>query len=528
MDRFDTKAMPGSSGAWAAAGTPGANLLLGGLALAYFLIQWLPSFSGPYGYFIDELYYLACARHLALGYVDHPPLSIALLALVRAVGGDSLPVLRLVPALTGGAVVLVTGLMARRLGAGTFGQALAAGSVMAGAITMVIFGIYSMNALDILLWAACFWVLIDIEEHERPRDWLRFGVLLGLGLLNKHTMVLLVLGVGVGMVLTRARRHLARPWFWLGMAIAFVMLLPNLLWQARHGWPSLEFYVNADVLKNQPTPPLEVVLQQVLFMNPAALPVWLGGLLVLWGRRFEGRLRHVAWMYVLLLLMLALGQKSRPDRLVPAYSVLFAAGGAGIDAFIRNRGRLWLRPVMVGALALFGAALAPIGMPLLPPATTARYGAALGIVPQIESGEGKRTALPQWLADRFGWEQLAADVGRAAGRLSPEERASTVILAPSYGQAGAIEHFGRGRDLPPVYAPHNNYYLWGPPENSVRTVIVVGFRESTLRERFTDVRLALVHDCEWCPGWRDRTSIWIARGPQASLRDSWPKLKHFE
>jgi hypothetical protein len=507
-------------------GTPGADRLLAALAIAYFLILWLPGLGGPYGYFIDELYYLACAQRPAAGYVDHPPLSILLLAVVRAVAGDSLPVLRFLPAATGAAAVAATGLMARRLGAGTFGQGLAAGSVMAGGLAMVMFGFYSMNSLDVLLWIACFWILIDVEERGGTLDWARLGVAFGLGLLNKHTIVMLAAAVGAGMLLTRARRHLARRGPWLALAIALLLLLPNLVWQARNGWPSLEFYVNADRFKNQPTPPHEVLLQQVLFMNPAALPVWLAGLFFLLGRGHGGRLRHFGWAYLALLALLVLGRKSRPDRLLPAYPVLFAAGGVAIDAFVRRRRLPWLRPAMAVALVAFAGVLAPIGLPVLPPATTAGYGAALGIVPQIESGEGKRSALPQWLADRFGWEELARDVERVAATLTPAERARAMVLAPSYGQAGALERFGRG--LPPVYGLHNNYHLWGPPPDSLRIAIALGFGESGLRERFEEVRLVAVHDCDWCTPWRDGARIWIARGPRARLSEEWPRLGHYE
>jgi 4-amino-4-deoxy-L-arabinose transferase-like glycosyltransferase len=257
-----------------------ANAILLSLALVYFLLEWIPSFFGTYGYFIDELYYVACSERLAFGYVDHPPLSVFLLRLVRALIGDSLVALRLVPSLAGAATVLLTGLLARRLGAGVFGQALAAGAAMAGSMYHVMFSSYSMNSLSLLMWTVCFWILVEIERREEPRLWMAFGAVAGLGLENKHTFVLLALGLAVGLVLTPARCHLRSRWLWIGLGIAILLLLPNLLWQQANGWPSLEFYRNADLYKNVPTPPLEVLKQQVLGMNPAALPVWLAGVVL--------------------------------------------------------------------------------------------------------------------------------------------------------------------------------------------------------------------------------------------------------
>jgi 4-amino-4-deoxy-L-arabinose transferase-like glycosyltransferase len=354
-----------------------ANSVLLGLALLYFLLEWIPSFAGTYGYFIDELYYIACSGRLALGYVDHPPISILLLRLIRELLGDSLPALRLVPALCGAALVILTGLIARRLGAGVFGQALAAGAVMVGSICHVMFSFYSMNSFAFVIWAGCFLLLIEIERRDEPRLWLAFGLLAGLGLQNK-TIVLLALGLAVGLVLTPARRHLGSRWLWLGACVAALLFLPNLLWQVQHGWPSIEFYRNADIYKNVPTPPLEVLTQQFLFMNPAAFPVWFAGLIFFLVTKDGRRFRHLGWIYVVLLLLMLVGQKSRPDRISPAYPILFAGGGVLLEQVTSAMRWRWLRVALPALLLLLGAALAPIGIPLLSPPTTAAYGAMLG------------------------------------------------------------------------------------------------------------------------------------------------------
>lgn len=503
-------------------------MILPGLALAFFLLEWIPGFAGPYGYFIDELYYVACSERLAFGYVDHPPLSIFLLRLVRETLGDSLPAIRLVPALAGAATILLTGLIARRLGAGRYGQAIAALAAMVGSVLEVLFGVWSMNALGFLFWAAAFLILVEIERRDEPRLWLAFGAVAGLALENKHTFVLMGAGLAVGLVLTPARRHLASRWLWMGAGIALLLLAPNLLWQQANGWPSLEFYRNADLYKNLPTPPLEVLKQQILFMNPAALPVWIAGVVFLLATERGRRYRHLGWLFVTLLALMVASQKSRPDRITAAYIIVFAGGGVLLESLSMRGGLRWIRPAVPALLAISGVALAPLAIPLLPPATTARYGSWLGIVPQIERGEGKRTQLPQWLADRFGWEQFVGDIEEAAGRLNPDERRHAIVIVPSYGHAGAIELLGRGRDLPPVYSGQNTSFLWGPPPEEVSAAIMAGFREETLREFSSEVELAGVHDCDWCMPWRDGIPIRIARRPFRSFHDAWPDFKHFE
>jgi hypothetical protein len=291
---------------------------------------------------------------------------------------------------------------------------------------------------------------------------------------------------------------------------------------------SLEFYRNADLYKNVPTPPLEILKQQVLFMNPAAVPVWAAGLVFFFGTKAGRPYRHLGWLFVVLLVMMLVGQKSRPDRITAAYTILFAGGGVLLERWVKQpRGR-WLRYYLPVSLLLAGVVLAPIGIPLLSPQTTAVYAGTLGLVPQLEKGTGKKSELPQWLADRFGWEQLADDVAAAVGTLSAAERARAIVLAPSYGHAGAIELFGRDRGFPPVFSGQNNYYLWGPPEDPVEAAVFVGFSEETAKALFETVEQVAVHDCEWCMPWRDEMPIRIGRGSKVSFRGAWSEFKHFE
>lgn len=505
------------------------TIILLGLAAIYFLIEFVPGVVGSYGYFIDEFYYLACTDHLAAGYVDHPPLSILLLWAVRAIAGDSLAAMRVVPALAGAMTIVIIGLMARRLGAARFGQVLAALGAMTASVYHVLFSYYSMNALALLVWSVGFWLLIDIERRSAQRLWLAFGGLIGIGLLNKHTFVMLPLLLALAMALTSARRHLTRRWFWLGCIVAVVLFLPNLVWQYRNGWPSIEFYRNADLFKNLATPPIQVMFQQVLMMNPGAMPVWGAGLVFFLFTRRGRLLRHLGLVYLGLLILMLIGHKSRPDRIAGAYPVLLAGGGTLLGELSRRRGLGWLRLALPAVLVLTGVALAPLGLPLLPPAILARYAATLGVVPRIEQGEGKMTQLPQWTAYRLGWDSYVDDVAAVVQEIPPEERRHAIILVPTYGQAGALELLGRGRDLPPVYATQNSYYHWGPPRDSVDVTIVTGpFSEATVRSFYENVQLARVHRCDWCMPWLGRAPIWIARGQRAPLAEVWPKLKHYE
>jgi hypothetical protein len=460
-----------------------------------------------YGYFIDELYYIACARRLDFGYVDHPPLALAILRLNLALFGDSLAALRLPSAIAGALTALTTGWLAARLGAGRVGQALAAICAVVPPMFLVLFNFFSMNSIEILLWTAMLVVTVLMVERNEPRLWVVFGALAGTALENKHTVVVLAIGIVAGLALTSERRLLVTRWLVVGGAVAFVLFVPNLLWQIEHDFPSLEFYRNATLFKNRPLPPLHVVWNQILFMSPFTFPVWAAGLYYCFRRRPE--LRFLAMAYMLLLGSLVVSQSSRPDRVAGLYPALFACGAVAIERAVRS---FPARALVLTGLLAGSVVLGAVSLPILPPETAARYLALLGIDTQVERGAGKRAELPQWLADRFGWEELVDQVTAVYDALSEEEKARAVILAPSYGHAGALELFGRGR-LPPVMSPHNSYHLWGAVTfgsskvaSSSRSATTAGI--GTIYESISSG----VPTLRLRPAWRDEMPIFIARG----------------
>jgi len=504
---------------------------LGAVAVAAVALQIGATLLGQlrgYGYFIDELYYIACARRLDFGYVDHPSLAPAILRLNLAFFGDSLVALRLPSAIAGALTALATGWLAARLGAGRFGQLLASICAIVPPIFLVLFSFFSMNSFEVFLWTAMLAVAVLMVERNEPRLWVVFGALAGIALENKHTVVVLALGVVIGLALTPERRFLFTKWLLLGGAIAFVLFLPNLLWQIEHGYPSLEFYRNATLLKNQPLPPLQVVWNQILFMSPFTFPVWAAGLYFCLRRRTE--LRFVALAYLLLLGSLVVSQSSRPDRLAGLYPALVACGAVQLQkVFLSMRARVLVVTGLLAGSAVLGA----ISLPILPPETTARYLGLLGIDTQIERGAGKRAELPQWLADRFGWEELVEQVTAVYRSLPEEERTRAAILAPSYGHAGALELFGQGR-LPPVMSPHNTYHLWG--RDDLRrleggVLISISYDADEIGEIYETIEPVAVYDCDYCMTWRDEMPIFIARGLKltgAELGAAWEAAKNYQ
>jgi len=258
--------------------------------------------NGRYGYFRDELYYIACARHLDFGYIDQPPLSILLLRLSEAFLGDSLFAVRLLPAAAGAVTVSLTGVIARELGGRTWAIALACAASPCALFNLAVGNFFSMNAFEPLFWTACIYILVRVVNGGSPTLWLWLGALLGLSLENKHSTVFFAAGIFVALLLTPERAHFSKKWIWLGGLIAFAIALPNILWEARHHWPTYELLSNiAHSNKNVGLSPTQFIAQQVVFMNPGTFPLWLAGLLWVFGSREGRRYRAIGIIYLVTL-----------------------------------------------------------------------------------------------------------------------------------------------------------------------------------------------------------------------------------
>src|ERR1022692_1777790 len=478
-----------------------------------------------YGYFGDELYYLACAQHLAWGYVDQPPLIALVAKLVRLTLGDSLPALRLIPALAGTASVLLAGLMARELGGRRFAQTLAALAVLLAPGNQALNSLFTMNAFEPLIWMGCAYLVIRIIRTGNAKLWLWVGVLAGVGLENKHSMLIFGFGIVVGLVFTGERRWLRSPWLWAGGLIAFLIFLPNLLWNIHHHFPFLELQENIRRSgRNVSMPPLSFIGQEILAMLPLSAPIWFAGLWWFFGSR-EGKPFRVlgwAWLSTAAIIMTL---SPRTYYLFPAFPILFAAGGVIWERWLSGPRLRWIKPVYVTPMIAMSALLAPTVMPLLPPETYIRYSAATHLQQQrIETR--KMGPLPQLFADQFGWPELAATIAGVYNSLPPDVRAQTAIFGRNYGQAGAIDLFGPKYGLPPAISGHQNYFLWGPRGATGESMIVMGDRQEDLDPKFAVVR-KVAHVGHPCAMPYEHFDIFYCQGLRAPLAEAWPKVKNW-
>ncbi len=480
---------------------------------------------GGYGWFRDELYYAACSRHLAAGYVDQPPFSIFVMAAVRSLFGDSLFAVRLVPALASGLSTALVCLLVRRLGGGRAAMLLASLSFLAAPHLVAFHSFFSMNALDILLWLLAAHALLGVIESRTPRAWLWLGLVLGVGTLNKISILWLAAGIAAAVVLTDLRGQLRRGGPYAAALLALLIFLPFVVWNAQHGFPHLEFMRNATAEKYASLTRARFLADLFRNMNPFTLLVTLPGLgwclLDREGRRF--RALGIAFLTVLAILIANAHSKS--EYAAAAFPTMFACGGVALERTARRARRIVV-PAVVAALAVTAVVNAPFAMPVLPVETYARYARALGVKPGNPEAK-KMGEIGQLFADMHGWEELARDVSAAYLTIPEAERRTTVAFVNNYGEAGALEMYAERYPLPRVICNHNSYWFWGVGPTPVTTFIRLGGAREEYFESYADVTAAGVHRCRWAMPYESDLGIFIARERKVPIEQAWAGYKHF-
>ncbi|HEX3183945.1 MAG TPA: glycosyltransferase family 39 protein, partial [Pyrinomonadaceae bacterium] len=496
------------------------------IALLYFILHIAT--STRYGYFRDALYYLACSEHLAFGYVDQPPLIAVLGWINRNTIGTSLPALLLWPALAGAARIVLTGAFARELGAGRFGAALAAALAATPGVWWVIDHQFAMNAFEPLLWGGLAFTVLKIINTGNTRLWVVFGLIAGVGLETKYSVITFASALLAGVLLTRQRKILFTPWILVGGTLAFLIFLPNLIWNIQHHWPFLELMRNIRATgKDVVLSPGAYLLQQVLMMNPASFPFWFGGLLFYFFSREAKTYRAFGWTFLIAISFFAITH-GKDYYSAPAYVIVLAAGAVATERLL-SRSPIRRRSVVVKAacfvwLLLGVVPLLPLVLPVLPIETFLRYQSHLPFdVPKTERSFVGET-LPQYYADEFPWPGLVAEVARVYHSLTPEEQQRTAIYGTNYGQAAAVDFFGPQYGLPKAISGHQNYFLWGPRNYTGEMMILMGEEENEARKHFESVTVAATLNNPYAYRYENRP-ILLCRHLKWDLQTGWARVK---
>lgn len=412
--------------------------------------------AGRYGYHRDELYFLEAGGHLAWGYPDQPPLVPFTARVASALAPGSVVVLRVPSALIAAGVVVLAGLMAQRLGARAGGQLLAAATTALSGVVLAMGHLLSTATFDLLGWTLLTYLLLRILQGGDRRLWVLAGVVAGVTMLANVLVVFLLVGFAASLVLVGPRRLLLSALPWVAVAIAALIGLPYLLWQAGHGWPQLG--VASGIAEGESGTSASRLLflpLVVLQVGPWLLPFWVWGLFSLLR---DAALRSLGTTFVVLLVTFwATGGK--PYYLAGLYPLLLAAGA---QPFLDGVHRRWVAP----ALLVLSLPTLFIVLPLLP----VRWVDA--VVPlNYDAGE------------TVGWPQVVSQVASARRQLPP----GTAILTGNYGEAGAVDRYGPELGLPRAFSGHNGYAYWGHPPGTT-PVLAVGVDPGLLRRSCQELR----------------------------------------
>lgn len=496
-------------------------------SLLKLLIHFYSNAFANYGYFRDELYYIACSKNLDWGYVDQPPFSIFILTVSRFVFGDSIFALRLLPAIAGALTVFFTGLIACEFGGRKWAIVLASTALILAPVHLGMNTIFSMNSFDILLWAVGADIIVLIIKNENSKLWMALGLIIGFGLLNKISFLWFGTGLFVGLLLTHRRKIFLTRWPYTAGIIAFVIFMPYIIWNLQHDLAHLEFIQNASGSKYSSQTPLTFLTGQFLIMNPFSSPIWFAGLYFLFFNKIGKNYKLIGIIFVTVLLILIINYHSKPEYLSSAYPMILAAGGTAIEKFSERKNWAWIKSTLMVLVITGGIIFAPIILPILPVESYVKYTKAIGFIP--ESNEGKELAeFPQFLSDMFGWKEKAKAVAEVYHSFTKEEQTKCAIFADNYGRCGAIDFFGEKYGLPKSIGRHNNYWIWGPRNYTGEIVIILGGDLEDKQEIFESVEIKGIVSCRYCMPYENNLRIYLCRNLKYVLKEFWPTLKHYD
>ena len=476
-------------------------------------------FATGYGLGGDELYAIACSNTPAAGYVDLAPAPVLLLALQRTIGGDALIAIRFVPAVIAAVAVYFTGLIARRMGAGAYGQFLAALCALIAPALLVAGHVATPFGFAVLWWTIGTYVVVRLLQENTRLGWILLGLVSGVGLLCSFSMAFFVVAAFLAVVLTPLRKQLLTIWPWAGAATAVVMMIPWALWQSTHAWPTIEWMGVTYGRHASAMPILDVLIDQVKLLHPLTIVVWLPGLGVLCFARSFRPWRAIGWMYITTtMLMIAVAME--PHYLVPAAAGLFAAGAVLVEKVLA---RSWMRVTTVVVLVLAGVATLPMGLPVLPARTFIDYEKMSGF--RMTMGNAECTdRLPGYYGTMFGRKELATVMNAVFTTMPPEERGRYGIYCETAVQAASLDFYGKDHNLPAAVSGDRQYWYRGPGGYTGDRLVVVGVNEEDLRTLFGEVHLRMRFRDEYLHPGNGMTPVWLVGRPAQPLEKAWTQL----
>lgn len=498
--------------------------IFGGLALVvHAATNW------RYGYFRDELYFIACSKHLAWSYVDQPPL-VAFAAWLSSPLGYALPALRFLPSVAAALTVWLACAIAAELGGRRFAQVLAGLASLLVPAYLLLGNTLTTTSFEGFAWTLVVYLLLRLARGADPRLWLALAAAAAFGIYGKYSMVLLLASLAVGLVCTRERRVFATWWFPAGVLLAVALIAPTLAWQYAHGFPQLAVlhgdYLHRHAFQSGVELESQNMLgnaiafggEQLLYTNPVAVPIWLGGCAALFFWRPLRSARFIAIAYMGLLLIAVL-TAAKGYYIIGIYASLLAVGSVAIEHVVK---RAAPRVAIAAAFIVLTLPFVPLSLPVLSIDTFITYSRVLGLTGH--DGAPARLIQPVY-AEEFGWKELTQHVAAVYAALPPKIRVRTGLFADTYADASALNLYGAQYGLPTAISGQNTYWLWGTNGYDGSSMIAVGATQQALLGRlFRHVKLVTTYGNAYKWVVEGPTPIYYCSDPIAPLPELWPRF----
>lgn len=456
------------------------NTLLLLLAFLKFILPFLLQ-SSVYQPHRDEFLYLAEGYHLAWGFMEIPPL-LSVFAWLTKFFGEGIFWIKFWPSLFGAFTFILTGKIIISLGGKWFALLLVFFAFVTGAFLHTNY-LFQPGFLEIFFWTAMAYSLIIYFQTDNNKWLYLFGISIGFGVLSKYSAAFFVVSILLGLWATSQRKIFKNKHFYFALLLAFVIFLPNLIWQWVHHFPVVYHMKELQQTQLQYISPAGFLINQ-LMLNLSCVFLWIAGLIWLAFSRSAKPFRFIAWAYVFVIILFLLGH-GKDYYTLGVYPVLFSFGGYQLEK-ITSEKRRFLRYIFVAFILFIGYYSVPILLPIFKPAKLAAFYQRKYIekTGALKWEDLKNHPLPQDFADMLGWEEMAKKTSLAYNSLDSNEKKSTIIFCDNYGQAGALNYYAKRYHLPEAYSDNASFLYWIPDSMQVENIVLVTDDKDEMQHSF--------------------------------------------
>lgn len=491
-----------------------------GLVIVKLLMHFLTNTN--YGLQRDAFLYIAQSEHLDWGFISVPPFTAFVIAIERFLFGDSVFVLRLLPTVAGAINVVLISLMVKEMGGKRLAIILAAVAYILSPAFLRSNSLLQPVSFNQMFWLLAAYIIVLIVNRQQAKYWIWLGLVAGIGFLTKYSIVFFFVGFLLAMLLAKERKWLATKYPYIAAGIAFLIVIPNLIWQYNHNWPVINHMAE---LRESQLVHVEVsgFLLMQLLMNFNSIIIWMAGLLFFLIYKPGSNFRVIGWIYIFTITIL-IYLSGKFYYSLGLYPMLFAGGGIFISKVFENRLK-FIPYILIGFVIITVITAIPFSLPIFTYPKMVEYGkwaSKFGLRELLRWEDGNYYELPQDYADMTGWEETARNVAEVYHSLSPEEQEKCLIYADNYGQAGAINFYREKYNLPEAISFNGSFIFWIPYYVDVERAIYVMESKRSTSDYFNKLELkAQVQD----PYARDKGYVFLCSEPSVNVALEWNKLR---